>query len=199
MINWGDFENFFSTGIQPILLYPSLLISGFLIVTALFSNRNKGKIIFVLYILLIEYLFVVICSTIICRPIIISGFEKIQLSLFWTYRAIFAHTPGVSVWDIVLNVVLFLPFGFIVKLLFPSLSLGKMLLIAVSFSLCIETNQYVFEKGIAQIDDVMHNAIGAMIGWWLARIIVLIIERVGTRTALHKKSIIDKGTDFPSC
>ena len=199
MINWENFENFFSTGIPPWLFYPSLLISGFLIVTALFSKRKKEKIIFVLCILLIEYLFVVICSTIICRPIIISRFEKIQLSLFWTYRAILAHTPGVSVWDIVMNVVLFLPLGFIVKLLFPSLSFGKMLLIAISFSLCIETSQYVLEKGIAQIDDVMHNAIGAMIGWWIARLTTFFIASVRIRTALHRKSIIIKGTDVPSC
>lgn len=99
---------------------------------------------------------------------------------FWTDKAVVNHIPGVSVWDIVLNVVLFLPLGILVKLLYSSLSFGKMLLIAVGFSLCIETSQYVFEKGIAQIDDVMHNAIGAMIGWGVAKGTLALVKRVTT-------------------
>jgi glycopeptide antibiotics resistance protein len=98
------------------------------------------------------------------------NFDRLELMPFWTYKCVIAHVPGVSVWDIVLNVVLFLPLGFLVKLLKPSLSIFKMLMVAFTLSLFIETNQYFFEKGVAQFDDVMHNMIGAVIGWLLAKL-----------------------------
>lgn len=121
---------------------------------------------------MIEYLFVVTCSTIICRGQQSFEFDRVELIPFWTYLSIITHTPGVSVWDIVLNIVLFLPFGILVKLLYPSLSALKMLGVAVLCSLFIETNQYVFEKGVTQIDDVMHNVIGALLGWLMAKIVL---------------------------
>lgn len=123
----------------------------------------------VLWVLLAEYLVVVACSTVVFRGVQSFTYARLELMPFWTYKAVVQHIPGVSVWDIVLNVVLFLPLGFLIKLLYPSLSLGKMLLVAVGCSLCIETCQYALVKGIAQIDDVMHNAIGAMIGWGVAK------------------------------
>ena len=125
-----------------------------------------------LWVLLFEYVFVVICSTILFRFTPSFKFARLELSPFWTYEAVMNHTLGVSVWDIVLNVVLFVPLGFLMKLLFSRLRLWKMALIAIYCSVFIETNQYFFEKGIAQIDDVMHNTVGAMIGWGIARICV---------------------------
>ena len=128
--------------------------------------KNKRQ--YVLWVLLIEYLFVLVCSTVICRGEITFEFDRLELTPFWTYIAVINHTPGVRVWDIILNVVLFVPLGFLVKLLFRELKLWKMVLIAIGLSVFIETNQYFFEKGIAQFDDVMHNTIGSAIGWGLA-------------------------------
>ena len=169
MINWGNFGGFFKTGIPSEVFYPSLLITVLLIAVGgpLIKNNRKN---YVLWVLLIEYLFIVVCSTIICRKPMDINFDRLELMPFWTYKCVIAHVPGVSVWDIVLNVVLFLPLGFLVKLLKPSLSIFKMLMVAFTLSLFIETNQYFFEKGVAQFDDVMHNMIGAVIGWLLAKL-----------------------------
>lgn len=109
-----------------------------LLVVMLGKATNKKRVI--LWALLAEYLFVVICSTIICRNSGKYDFDRLELAPFWTYMSVFAHTPGVSVWDIVLNVVLFLPLGFLIKLLNPLISILKMLGIAAIFSLLIETN-----------------------------------------------------------
>ena len=169
MINWGNFSGFFTTGIPSVVLYPSLIVTIILIVAGLFCGKVRNKVRYALIILLIEYLFVVICSTIVCRGVQSFEFARLELKPFWTYKAVIERVPGVSVWDIVLNVVLFVPLSFLIKLIFPAISLGKILIIAVCCSLFIETNQYVLEKGIAQIDDVMHNTIGATIGWILAK------------------------------
>ena len=171
MINWGNFGGFFTTGIPSEVLYLSLVLSGILIVYVLLAKKVVHKGTFLLWVLLLEYAFVVICSTIVYRSTSTPSFEfaRLELMPFWTYGAVVKHTPGVSVWDIILNIVLFLPLGFLVKLLYPKIRLWKMAVIAVCFSVFIEANQYFFMKGITQIDDVMHNKIGATIGWILAK------------------------------
>ncbi len=165
MISWGNFELFFSTGIPSWTLYTSLAVSGFLILCGLILKCVKEKKRFVFWVLLSEYLFVLVCSTIICRRVESLEIERLQIIPFWTYYSVLNHTPGVSVWDIILNVVLFLPLGILVKLIYPSISALKMLCISIIVSLSIETSQFFFERGIAQIDDVIHNVIGALIGW----------------------------------
>ena len=169
MIEWGRFWHFFSTGVPSALLYTSLATTLVVIIMMLLWRGLKNKNKCVLWTLLVEYLFIVVCSTVICRGAQSFVFARLALIPFWTYKAVFAHTPGVSVWDIVLNIVLFLPFGALVKSIYPKLSLLYLLLIAAGCSVLIETNQYIFEKGIAQIDDVMHNVLGASIGWLMAK------------------------------
>ena len=138
-----------------------------MIVTLLsYKDKYKGLLI----ILIAEYLFLVLSSTLFCRSIMPES--RLELSPFWTYHAaLIDKMPGISVWDIVLNVVLFFPLGFLVKLLYPTLKLWKLVIIAICTSVFIETNQYLFEKGIAQFDDVMHNTIGAMIGWGVVKLV----------------------------
>lgn len=184
MVDWSNFKGFFATGIPSGLLYSSLVAAAATIIVGLFLSSIKRKLRYVLWVLLIEYLFVVVCSTVICRSVQDFSFARLELVPFWTYRAVLNQAPGVSVWDIVLNVEMFLPLGLLVKLLFPKLPLGKVLLIAVAFSLCIETSQYLLEKGIAQIDDVMHNAIGAGGGWGVASALLVLTKRDATRSVL---------------
>lgn len=181
MINWGGFYVFFSTGIPSVVLYPSFIVTIALIVVGAFCGKVRNKVRFALFILLFEYLFVVVCSTIICRGTSFLTFNRLELTPFWTYKAVITHMRGVSVWDIILNVVLFLPLGFLVKQIWSSVSIIRMLLIALLCSLFIETNQYLFEKGVAQFDDMMHNVIGALIGWLLACGILAFINRKVTR------------------
>lgn len=174
MINWGNFKGFFSTGIPSEVLYTSLLVSLVAIVIGLLWKGIQWKKKYVLWVLLCEYIFIVMCSTVICRGGMSFEFERLELTPFWTYKAVLAHTSGVSVWDIVLNIVLFLPLGFLLKLLYPTMKIWKMALIAICCSVFIEANQYFFEKGIAQIDDIMHNTIGACLGWLLAKGVLLL-------------------------
>lgn len=63
------------------------------------------------------------------------------------------------------NVIMFIPFG----LLLPSASQKKTTLIKVIvagflLAVLIETMQFVLQKGYAELDDVLHNTLGALIG-----------------------------------
>ena len=165
-----NFSGFFSTGLPSIILYPSLGVTVSVIFWGLFLDCIKDKRCFVLLTLLVEYIFVVVCSTVVFRPSL--SIARWELTPFWTYRAVMEHVSGVSVWDIILNVVLFVPFGFLVKMLFPKMSVCKMLSIAALFSLGIEVLQNIYSKGISQFDDIMHNTIGAVLGCFIAKGII---------------------------
>lgn len=188
MIDWGNFNAFFSTGVPSTVLYTSPMIMAAAIIVGVVwfvtikkSKHKEALLQYVLWVLFAEYLFVLFCSTVICRGAQSFTYAKLELTPFWTYWAAIKHIPGVSVWDIILNVVLFMPLGFLVTLLFPKITWWKVLMIAMALSIIIETNQYFFEKGIAQIDDVMHNTIGAIIGWLIARGCIRLMDKCNSK------------------
>lgn len=64
------------------------------------------------------------------------------------------------------NVLLFLPFGFLMPLLVGKLRNGFFICMAsLTASLLIEVSQYQFANRIFDIDDIFLNATGAMTGW----------------------------------
>lgn len=83
--------------------------------------------------------------------------------------------PFVSVWQrpgeyplLVENVLLFIPFGFLMPLTFYKMRKGKQVALgALVISILIETVQYVFQCGKTEVDDVILNCLGAMIGYGL--------------------------------
>ncbi len=62
------------------------------------------------------------------------------------------------------NVILFLPFPAVVWQLFPNLSPKSVIGLAFLVSVTIEGTQFVFERGIADIDDIALNTAGAIVG-----------------------------------
>jgi glycopeptide antibiotics resistance protein len=69
------------------------------------------------------------------------------------------------------NIVLPLPIGFLAPLVYPKMTWKKALMLAVATGLSIEIMQTVLHVGIFDIDDVILNAFGVMIGYFAFRII----------------------------
>jgi glycopeptide antibiotics resistance protein len=72
--------------------------------------------------------------------------------------------------NIVGNIIALIPLGFLVPLTFPKMKLKKVLLLALFAGLSIEITQVVLHIGIFDIDDVLLNGIGVIIGFWLNRL-----------------------------
>lgn len=68
--------------------------------------------------------------------------------------------------NIVGNIVLLVPIGFLVPLIFRNISWKRMLAIAFAAGLLIEGMQVVLHVGIFDIDDVILNGLGVMVGYW---------------------------------
>lgn len=67
------------------------------------------------------------------------------------------------------NIGLLVPIGFILPFLFPNLNAKKALIWAVVSGMVIETAQVLLAVGIFDIDDVILNGLGVMLGFWFQR------------------------------
>ena len=64
-----------------------------------------------------------------------------------------------------MNVIVFIPIGMILGLLVRIKGFWLVaLLIGCSISVTIEALQFCFMEGFSEVDDVMHNTVGCLIG-----------------------------------
>ncbi len=106
--------------------------------------------------LLIEYVFLIFCSTVIFRTT--GETRRYDFHPFWSY-----DRPDLLVENI-MNVVVFIPVGLLLGCAYKQMTCWKALLIGCSISIAIESLQFWFMKGFSELDDVMHNTVGCLIG-----------------------------------
>jgi glycopeptide antibiotics resistance protein len=102
-----------------------------------------------------------------------------------TIKSQFASLGGrYANWNILANTVCFMPFGFLLPLI--TKQPRGVVFVAFAgclFSACIETAQYVFKLGLFDVDDIILNTAGVILGYICARIVYAIAgKRVGKRT-----------------
>ena len=81
--------------------------------------------------------------------------------------------------QIVLNYLLFVPLGCLLPFTWPGRYAGdgaargaaRVALVAAACSLCVELAQLVLRVGLFELDDVLGNALGAVLGYALSRTI----------------------------
>ena len=87
--------------------------------------------------------------------------SQINQTPFWSY-ALFAD-PQYR-WQIYLNILLFVLFGFLLPLVIRR-GFWAVVLIGLLFSIGIEATQYFFRLGFCEFDDVFHNTLGTALGY----------------------------------
>lgn len=114
--------------------------------------------------LLIEYVTLLLCSTIIMRTP--SAGIHYKTELFWSYVAI---TNGRTelIAENLLNIIVFIPLGLLLSTFECFKKWWNVFIISMSLSACIEFSQFIFQKGLGEFDDVFHNTLGAIIGYWI--------------------------------
>ena len=70
------------------------------------------------------------------------------------------------------NIFLFVPFSVILFRVFKVTKLKFVVLWAALLSIFIEANQYIFQVGYADIDDVILNVLGAVLGFFLYKLVL---------------------------
>lgn len=64
------------------------------------------------------------------------------------------------------NIALLVPIGFLLPFIYPNVKWKSSLFIAITAGFSIEIMQVVLGVGIFDIDDILLNALGVMIGYW---------------------------------
>ena len=131
------------------------------------------------FLLLAEWVFLVLGTCVIFRE---SGEEcrinLIPLISYFDYgeNSYFMEKAALNI----LNVVLFIPVGILLKPAFcnnDNLNWKGTMVVGLLLSMAIEVLQFVLKKGLCEIDDVIHNVIGCMLGYGAYKIFSSLILR----------------------
>jgi glycopeptide antibiotics resistance protein len=76
-----------------------------------------------------------------------------------TYQGVFRPILGVY-----MNILMFIPFGFLAKVWKPTMAPWKIILAGFGFTLIIESAQLVFHLGMFETDDLITNTVGTWVG-----------------------------------
>ncbi|RDU35864.1 VanZ family protein [Neobacillus piezotolerans] len=110
----------------------------------------------------------------------IKGIVDFNLIPLHTILRYFSSWEGFSLTDEFFgNILAFLPFGFFMPLLFGKLA-TRARIAACSFllSLCVETVQFSFRVGAFDVDDLILNTVGGMIGYGIFALSKKILSKV---------------------
>lgn len=101
-----------------------------------------------------------------------------ELLPFWSWLEVIRNHNWELLYQIILNVLLFLPLGALLCcckwIRTSSHPLLIIWLIGLVLSACIEISQLLFQLGLFEWDDMIHNCIGAILGG-------LVVQRIRAR------------------
>jgi len=88
--------------------------------------------------------------------------DKIQ---HWQTRALHTRPENVELYkDIIGNILLFIPFPLFLFFFFRIKNFSRLLVISIAASFLIESLQYLLNVGVADVDDLVLNTIGSLLG-----------------------------------
>ena len=156
--------------IVPQAIYEVLFSLFFVGIVVLLALYGKKAIRYISGLFLAEYLFFIYGLTVIFRTV------STRLSHFFmpflSYkRLLLGMSP--LLYEIVMNVVLFIPVGFLWGTQTTKRTTRQQWLVAfllgIGLSLGIELLQLAFKKGSFEIDDIIYNTLGCLMGFALWR------------------------------
>ena len=109
--------------------------------------------------LFMGYLFLVLCTTIFYRE---ETFEKrYMFQPLWSYINLYEKRVA----EIIMNIVMFIPIGFFAGGALKKKHVWKAIEIGIVLSFFIEITQLITTRGVCNIDDIIHNTLGCVIGF----------------------------------
>ena len=144
-----------------LLSIPACIIT--VIVSIPLAKRKKDWLPDLIY----RCLFVIYCCFLLSATF--AGRPRVHGAMlipFSSYYEAWAAQSFIGWRNILLNIAMFIPFGALLPICWDrKLNLRKLLVIVALTSLSIETVQYISRTGLFEIDDLINNLLGALIGF----------------------------------
>lgn len=159
-------KSYLLLGITVILFISIIFLIGYgLIYRKIMNGRktiNKKRLF--LYGIMICYLTVLIGAVFLSRNAGVYG--DVNLHLFSSYKEAYHKMKESLFWNIILNILLFVPMGFLLPFYSDKLKrIYKIVPLGFFVTLLIEIIQYVLKLGIFEMDDIFNNTLGTLIGY----------------------------------
>ncbi len=100
---------------------------------------------------------------------------KAKLAQISIYHSLSSVERWELLTDLFGNIILFIPLPFFFSVVFKIESAGKIILYAFILSICVEVTQFIFSIGVADIDDILLNTLGAIIGVFMLNMLKKIL------------------------
>ena len=171
-------KEYFFVGILALLMLYIIFIIAYYIVykKLMHGKRTLNKKIAIITIIFCVYILLVILATMLRAQGWRGG--SYNLKLFSSYRkALFDFAP--MAWrDIALNIIMFLPLGFLLPILNKKFYKPYFTLpISFGFTCIIELVQLVLNLGAFDLDDIFNNFLGALIGYSIVMFIITLLSK----------------------
>lgn len=164
-------------GIIAILFLGILFFIGYKIIykKLLKGKKTIQKRKLFLYGISICYIVIVLGAVFLNRG---DNYGVINLHLFSSYKEAYYRMEIVLFRNIILNILLFVPLGFLLPFLKDRLKkVYKVVPIGFAVTLIIEIVQYITKFGIFEIDDIFNNTLGVLLGYSIFMIFNSIIKK----------------------
>jgi glycopeptide antibiotics resistance protein len=169
------------------------------------DNKNKNvaikiiSLVFLLYLLVLYWFFFISLGTtdrntyFIKREIHLipfkntyTNFESLHDIALIVPPDQFTYYQYLFIRNIIGNILLLIPLGFMASLLFQQLKTLKAIVVfSILFSSLVESTQYVLKIGVFDIDDIIYNAIGTLTGFYILQIVRSLISKSSTKANKH--------------
>jgi glycopeptide antibiotics resistance protein len=181
------FTDFYCLPIVDILIFLSVPTWFFLRLRCHFGHQLLWKV--AVFVVTIAWISVITYSTVTGRNNNLGPILK--LAPLHSYREVLNGGNREILRSNFMNAVLFYPAGLLLASLLPEKwHAGRRLLIVLllctHLSLAVELTQYRYCLGLAQTDDVIHNAMGACLG----AVVFLVIPKVIKQIRIRRGAIV---------
>lgn len=125
--------------------------------------------------LLLEWIFLVLGIAVLFREV--DAERAVSFIPFSSYFDIADNSYLLEVAVInLLNVMLFVPIGLLLGCGYRNITWKRVILLGVCLSVLIEILQLLFKKGLCEVDDIIHNVLGCVIGYELYRVASFLLK-----------------------
>lgn len=162
----------------------TIAASVFITLFGIKKGLKKSQIFY--FCLLVFWIVTVITLTVLCRGT--RTRLKYDLTPFWSWRSAFSgNRRGFLM--VAENILLLMPIGFLLPLTDRDRwKMGRTVLTGFLFSLGVELCQFLLKRGQFEVDDLINNSLGVLIGCVTVRSALLLWDRLFLKRSAENES-----------